>query len=280
MFAMLGGTVDIDMTTYHPKVLTVDTLHVEDSGRGRPAFLFLHYWGGSARTWRPVIDRLASTYRCVAYDQRGWGRSGAPAEGFGIKELSDDAIAVVGALGLEGYVLVGHSMGGKVAQALAARHPPGLRGLALVAPAPAAPVGPLPDEARTGLLSAYADRESVLATVDGVLTHTRLSDPLREQVVGDSLGGTPAATVAWPTATISEDVSADLGDIDVPVLVIGAEHDVVEPVDLLEAHVAAAIPGARLGVIADSGHLIPLEQPGRLADRLAAFAASLAPGGQ
>ena len=46
-----------------------------------------------ARTWRPVIEHLAATNRCVAYDPRGWGRSGAPLAGFGIRDLSATAPA-------------------------------------------------------------------------------------------------------------------------------------------------------------------------------------------
>jgi pimeloyl-ACP methyl ester carboxylesterase len=49
-------------------------LHREIVGEGSPTLVFLHYWGGSARTWRPVVRHLAASYRCVAYDSRGGGR--------------------------------------------------------------------------------------------------------------------------------------------------------------------------------------------------------------
>ena len=54
-------------------------LNVVDSGSGNPALIFLHYWGGSARTWKSVTHVLESDFRCVALDQRGWGSSDAPA---------------------------------------------------------------------------------------------------------------------------------------------------------------------------------------------------------
>jgi pimeloyl-ACP methyl ester carboxylesterase len=57
----------------------------------------------------------------------------------------------------------------------------------------------------------------------------------------------------------------------VPVLVIGGDHDRVEPIVVLESHVIAEINGARPEVIADSGHLTPLERPRQLSDRIAAF---------
>lgn len=252
------------------------TLHIEEEGTGAPALVFLHYWGGSARTWTPVMDRLASANRCVAIDQRGWGRSDAPVSGYAIRDLADDALGVVAALQLDDYVLVGHSMGGKVAQVVAGDRPAGLRGVVLVGPAPAAPAAPMPDEARNQLLSAYLTRDSVLQTLDAVLSHRPLGPELREQVVSDSMAGAPQARTAWPTAT-TEDVSSALTGVDVPVLVLGADHDVVEPISLLTEHVVPTIAGATLELVTDSGHLMPLEQPQQVADHITSFLGTLAP---
>jgi pimeloyl-ACP methyl ester carboxylesterase len=246
------------------------TLHVQQAGTEQPALVFLHYWGGSTRTWHPVIARLASAARCVAIDHRGWGSSSAPAHGYATADLADDALAVISALGLDDYIVVGHSMGGKVAQLLAARVPSGLRGLVLVAPAPARPAV-VPDAVLAGMRAAYGSRESVIATLDGVLRHAPLDDALREQVVQDSLAGAQAAKEAWPAQTIGEDVSDGLGRIDVPVLVLTGEHDRVEPAELMRSHVLAHIPGATLEVVPGSGHLMPLERPDELSTRIAAF---------
>jgi pimeloyl-ACP methyl ester carboxylesterase len=184
--------------------------------------------------------------------------------------MADDALAVMDALELDEVILVGHSMGGKVAQVVAGRRPASLRGVVLVAPAPARPVA-LPAAVRAQMAEAYASRATVTTTLDTVLRHATLSDALREQVVQDSLAGAEQARRAWPAHGIVEDVSADLHRIDVPVLVLAGEHDRVEPVGVLRDHVVAAIPGARLEVIAGSGHLIPLERPQELGDRIAEF---------
>lgn len=262
------------MSDYDLRSSFVDTdgarLHVAQAGAGNPSLVFLHYWGGSTRTWRLVIERLAASARCVAIDHRGWGRSSAPASGYAIADLAADARAVIDALGLDDYILVGHSMGGKVAQLLASRRPPGLRGLVLVAPAPATPA-PVPDAARAQMAASYTSREAVLAALDTVLRHAALGDELREQVIEDSLAGADQAKHAWPAHAIAEDVSADLRRIDVPALVIAGEHDRVEPADVLRSHVVAEIPGARLVTVADCGHLIPLEQPDALSDAVRAF---------
>jgi 3-oxoadipate enol-lactonase len=103
------------------------SLEVEEQGTGEPALVFLHYWGGSRRTWTKVMDGLKNNYRCVAYDQRGWGGSDAPAEGYALADLAEDALSLIAAMGLRRYVLVGHSMGGKVAQLVASRRGAGGR---------------------------------------------------------------------------------------------------------------------------------------------------------
>lgn len=86
-------------------------IHVKQRGNGELALVFLHYYGGSARTWDAVADELADRYRIVATDHRGWGDSEAPADHYGIADLAADAEGVIEALGLRRYVLIGHSMG-------------------------------------------------------------------------------------------------------------------------------------------------------------------------
>jgi pimeloyl-ACP methyl ester carboxylesterase len=99
-----------------------------------PTLVFLHLWGGSHRTFAPVIARLTSGCAAVSYDHRGWGAARDLPGPYGLSDLADDALAVIAGLGISRYVLVGHSMGGKVAQLAAARRPKGLATLALIAP--------------------------------------------------------------------------------------------------------------------------------------------------
>src|SRR5271170_7426785 len=101
-------------------------LHVSDNGHGNLAVVFLHCWGGSSRTWDRVLAALPPRYRTVAIDQRGWGSSEHPSSGFSVADLANDTAGAIEALGLERYILVGHSMGGKTAQFLASRRPKGL----------------------------------------------------------------------------------------------------------------------------------------------------------
>lgn len=246
------------------------TLHVEQRGAGSPALVFLHYWGGSTRTWRHVIDALATDHRTVAIDQRGWGQSQVPVDGHTLADMADDAQAVIEALALEHYVLVGHSMGGKVAQLLASRRPRGLIGLVLVAPAPPSAMAfPLP--VRQAMVHAYDTRESIVATIEQVLAPGGLAPQDLETVVADSLLGTAAARQAWPMMSSQEDITAAMADIDVPVIVISGEHDRVDPPDALRRELLSRIAQAQLLELANVGHLLPLEAPVRVADIIKAF---------
>lgn len=248
-------------------------IDVRNSGDGDLALVFLHYWGGSSRTWRYVIDAidaLGGGCRTVAYDHRGWGGSDAPADGYAIGDLADDAQNVIRALGLQRYVIVGHSMGGKVAQCVAARRPAGLEGLVLVAPSPPVPMA-IPDEARAAMASAYDSRESIEGVLDAVLTARTLSIEAREQVIADSLRGASQAKIAWPTAAMREDISEAARAIDVPVLVIAGEYDRVDSPDTLRAALLPFIAQAKMTVLPGVGHLSPLEAPTEVASLIDGF---------
>ena len=249
-------------------------IHVTQQGDGDLALVFLHYYGGSSRTWRFVMDALSRRYRTVATDHRGWGRSQAPEAGYRIEDLADDAQGVIEALGLRRYVLVGHSMGGKTAQLLASRRPPGLEGLVLVAPSPPSPMQ-LSDEQRAVMAGAYASRESVEWVVDHVLTARPLSGEVREQVVADSLSGAPQARLGWPNVAMRDDITREVSAIDVPVLVVSGDRDQVDRVETLREELLPRIPGARLQVLPGVGHLSPLEAPSELAAAIADFVEAL-----
>jgi predicted alpha/beta-fold hydrolase len=99
-------------------------LHLEDRGNsdGLP-LVFLHSWAGSTHSWKYVVAALPNRLRPITIDQRGWGRSESHSSGFQLADLTSDAKEVVKALKLDRYVLVGHSMGGKVAQLIASERP-------------------------------------------------------------------------------------------------------------------------------------------------------------
>lgn len=164
---------------------------------------------------------------------------------------------------------MGHSMGGKVAQSLAARRPVGLRGLVLVAPATPTPTI-FSEAALQQQLHAYDNRETVLQTIQ-FLSAKQHSPEIVEQIIEDSLSGTTAATRAWPTIGIREDISSAVSKIEVPTLVIAGERDNLDSVEQHQREVVPRIPNANLQMIQHSGHLVPLDEPEALAAAIQQF---------
>ena len=249
-------------------------INVRDRGQHEPSLVFLHYWGGSSRTWNEVIAQLADEHRSIALDHRGWGESDTPAQGYRISDLVNDAQGVINALELKRYVIVGHSMGGKTAQLLASRRPAGLAGLVLVAPSPPSPTV-LPKEQREALLHAYDSRESVAYVRDHILTALPLTDAQKERVIEDSLRGAPAAKQAWPTQAMLEDIRSNARLINVPTLVLSGERDQVDPTSRLREELLPYISGSQLQVLPQVGHLPMLEAPEAVAAAIRQFVATL-----
>jgi pimeloyl-ACP methyl ester carboxylesterase len=183
-------------------------------------------------------------------------------------------MAIIESLELQSFVLVGHSMGGKIAQLMASRSPLGLAGLVLVAPAPPGPLQ-LPPEALTSMAAAYESATSVGLAIDHMLTAKPLSEKHRQQVIRDSLKGLPAAKAAWPLHASLEDITDKLALIDIPVLVIAGELDKVDSVTTLTNELLGRIPQATLKVLGRTGHLAPLESPSEIATLMTEFITQL-----
>ncbi|HEX3142240.1 MAG TPA: alpha/beta hydrolase, partial [Rhizobacter sp.] len=109
-------------------------LAVDGGGSGGLPVLFVHSFAGSTQHWQPQLQHLRSSRRAVAMDLRGNGHSDPPRNNdYAITGFADDIAAVADGLGLQRFVLVGHSMGGSAAAAYARQHPDRVAGLALVA---------------------------------------------------------------------------------------------------------------------------------------------------
>lgn len=242
-------------------------LNVLESGSGALGLVFLHYWGGSSRTWIPVIEHLSSDHRCIAIDFRGWGKSTKDAKDYSLGTLATDVMGIIDKSGLKEFFLLGHSMGGKVAQLVAARQPEGLRGLILYAPAPPTPMT-VPEDERRGYVSLYQSREAVTDILPGALTPHPLSEAARNQIVEDTLRGSLGAKEEWPLRGMIADISHDASDIAVPVHIIAGADDAVEPEASLRANFGTVLPQVTFSVLPGVGHMAPLEAPTQLADAI------------
>lgn len=229
----------------------------------RPSLVFLHYFGGSSRSWTEVIEKLESDFHCVAPDLRGFGESNKKNESYSLEDSANDIAELISTLRLGAFALVGHSMGGKVAFALAARKPKGLQSLILLAPSPPSPE-PMAEAERRRLLETHGDKSAAIETIGKIVAHD-LPPVVFERTVNDNLRSNNAAWRAWLETESRKDVSAEVGKIDVPVLVAAGERDEAMTAELLTGEIVQRINGARLVVVPAVKHLLPLEAPAAVA---------------
>lgn len=110
-------------------------LALDDGGSGGLPVVLIHSLAGNSTHWSKQLEHLRRTRRAVALDLRGHGRSEQPRNGdYTIAGMTGDVATVADSLGLDKFVLVGHSMGGGVALAYAGAHPDRVAGLLLVDP--------------------------------------------------------------------------------------------------------------------------------------------------
>ena len=233
---------------------------------GSPALVCVHGAGGSHLNWPTEIRQLsgASVY---ALDLSGHGRStgdGCPT----IDGYVADVISFLNASSLSEAVMVGHSMGGAIAQQMALSHPGRVRGLVLIGTgarlrvAPAILQGILEDfEGAVGLIVEWAyglDAPSDLK----LLGQQLMAESSPKVMHGDFL------------ACDAFDVMERLGEIQTPTLVITGTADRLTPVKYAQ-FLVQHIPGAQLVLVEKAGHMVMLERPREVGGAVARFVASL-----
>jgi pimeloyl-ACP methyl ester carboxylesterase len=252
-----------------------------------PTLLFLHFWGGSSSSFSNVVKVLSPYFPTVALSFRGWGDSSGPEDigAYTVAHYCSDVEAVIKTLGLKSVVLVGHSMGGKVAMAIAGRHtlPAGvLKGLCLLAPAPPGPLALADPNMREQQLHAFDNIENAEVVVRTVLTasESALSDELVRAIANDMVRGNKSARSGWLIHGMPEDIGQLFDRIDVPVWVVAGGSDIIEPVERMKTEIQEKLNHrvngiARLVVVEGSGHLLPFEKPGEVAQYVKQFTESL-----
>ena len=195
-----------------------------------PTVVFANSLGTDLRLWDGLLAKMPGL-RAIRFDKRGHGLSDEGGA-FSIDDLADDAAALIEHLGAGPVVFVGLSIGGMIAQSLAARRPDLLRAVVLSNTA-----------VKMGTAESWADR---IAAVRG-----------------------PGYAAACE-ALAATDLAAGTAGLRLPVLVIAGDQDGSSPAELVKA-TADLIPGAAFHVIPDAGHLPCVEQPAAYAAILAPF---------
>ncbi len=245
-------------------------VHVEIAGPATaPALLLLHSLGTEARVWEAQAAALAERFRVIRPDLRGHGLTGTTPGPGSIAGLARDALAVLDALAVDRVHVGGLSIGGLVAQSVAALAPGRVRSLMLCDTALAIPP---PDfwRERAAIVRARGMAAIADAVVSRWVTPGFLDDPsthgLRTMLLRTDAEGYAAAAEAIAAA----DLLADTAALRLPALVLVGAQDPATPPAAAQA-LAAAIPGAMLEVIADASHIPTFEQAGHVTTALRHF---------
>ncbi|PIV75749.1 MAG: 3-oxoadipate enol-lactonase [Rhodobacteraceae bacterium CG17_big_fil_post_rev_8_21_14_2_50_65_11] len=245
-------------------------LHWREDGdpAGRPV-VFANSLGTDLRLWEAVLPLLPKGLRLIRYDMRGHGLSDCPTAAYAMADLVDDAEALLDGLGITDCVFAGLSIGGMVAQGLAARRPDLIR--ALVLSNSAAKMGDAAlwqariDAIKAGGLEVMAD-----AVMERWFSPAFRARP-ELALWRNMLTRTPVTGyLGCCHAIAGADLAASTRALTLPTLALAGGEDGASPPDLVRA-TAAMIPGSRFAVIEGAGHLPCVEAPGPYAALLDTF---------
>lgn len=242
------------------------TMAFDDTGSGLPLVL-IHGFPLCRQMWHPQMNKIpAAGYRLITPDLRGFGESDAPEGPYSMDIFADDIMGLLDHLGIEKAVVGGMSMGGYILLNLCERYPGRLAGACFITTRATAD-----DEAgKARRLQQAQDVMKFGPQVVSDVFHTLLfaEESLRERpkLVADVYGWMAANDsrgLAGGLLAMRErkDYLEFLPSIGVPSLAIGAAGDKAAPPEKAR-EIASAIPGCRLCIVPDAGHLANLEHPG------------------
>jgi pimeloyl-ACP methyl ester carboxylesterase len=247
-------------------------------GQGVPV-VFLHPWTTNGYIWYFQVFSFAQTRQVVVVDHRGHGRSDKPKDGYAIQEHARDVAAVLDALKIQKAVLVGNSIGGMIAMQFNLDYPDRVIGNVIVSSGTALGEN-MPKEVAQefknnyegtfsalldGAVSAKTKRErpEILETMKA---HFRVPSNFPKYVFDSAM--------ADPNGVFNWNIKDRLSTIRKPTLVLAGEEDQATPV-AANKFLADNIPGAKLSIIKDVGHLYQLEKPAEFNEVLKGFIASV-----
>jgi non-heme chloroperoxidase len=262
-------------------------IYYEDHGSGSPVIL-IHGYPLNGSSWEKQIPMLlASGYRAITYDRRGFGKSSQPTSGYNYDTFAEDLHKLVTHLNLSGFSLVGFSMGGgEVARYLGKYGSSGVSKAVIVGGVPPYllktadnPEG-VDASVFEGIQKAVAaDRYAFFAEFfknfynTDVLLGKRISQQAVQASWNVAAGASPVASLAC-VPTWHEDFRADLKRIDIPTLVIHGEADRIVPIQAAGLRTAKLVRGAKLVAIKDGPHAVAWTHADEVNAGLASFLAT------
>ena len=260
------------------------SLQYYEEGNGPETLVLVHGYASSAVLWRYSIEQLAkeringgSRFRIIAFNNRGAGDSGRAdsEDGYTVQSFAVDLHNAVSALGLEDFVLVGHSMGGATVTQFSLAHQDMLLGLVLLNSAPL-----------NGRVLADGWEETLRASfAAGGLTQgdmgfqaPHVTEDFAEEVRSIILRNPIERAIGGRRSMGALRLRDRLGEIRVPTMVVGGDLDDTVGVDNIVAEYLALPEGNRsLHIFHGIGHSPNVEVPARLAGLLTRFASEVSP---
>ncbi|HXV30669.1 MAG TPA: 3-oxoadipate enol-lactonase [Sinorhizobium sp.] len=227
----------------------------------KPVLVFINALGTDFRIWRDVVINLAGDYAIVLYDKRGHGLSDIGQVPYSIEDHATDLAGLLDRLAVKQAIVCGLSLGGLIAQSLYRLRPDLIRALVLSGTAPKIGTAEMWD-ARIAAVEAHG----IEAIADGVLERwftPAFRRPENVAFVGyrNMLVRQPVSGYVGSCAAIRDaDYTEAARKIAVPVLCLVGDQDGSTPPVLVRS-TAKLIPGARLEVIRDAGHIPCVERP-------------------
>ena len=236
-------------------------------GQGERYVVLVHGWMVSGEVFSSLLPYLRTEVTWIVPDLRGTGDSDKPKSGYTLARHAKDVMSVVDHLGVGNFALVGHSMGGQIAQQIAATHSTRVNALALLNSVPASGI-PLPEEATQLFRHSAGSKESQTAILN--MACKTLTDEALASLLADA-GSISGACIeenfdAWTAGGFADII----GNIHAPTLVLATDDPFLPP-DFLTQAVVDPIPNASLVHLPGPGHYPQVEAPAQTAAILDAF---------
>ena len=240
-------------------------LGYEVRGEGRP-FIFLHPIGTRRELWDGVIDRLQERACCIAVDFRGHGESDVPAAPYTLGDLARDVVELMRIRETSGAVIVGCSMGGMVAQAVAGLEPEHVSGLILAGTSHRQTPQSAEVMLRRAQESAHGMPSVVDATIERWLPRKFRSDRAATvKLVRQWLLSNDPVVFSWGWRAIAQLENTEfLRNVRASTLLVRGALDASTPMERMRA-MQEMLHRARYIEMPETGHLAPIEQPEELA---------------
>lgn len=242
-------------------------LHYDEMGSGPETIVFSHSYLVDRTHFYPQMQALRDRYRCLAYDHRGHGRSEVTEGGYDMENLYGDAVAFIQGMDCAPCHFVGLSTGGFIGLRLGIRRPDLLKTLVLMDTSADAESKESLRQFKmlTFVVRWFGYRPVVGRVIRLFLSKAFLTDPARKDEVAEwrqrIRANNRKAMIKFGQGILArESVYDQLGQIKTPTLVVVGAEDVPTPVARAE-RIAEKIPGAKLVVIPNAGHLCTVEEP-------------------